>query len=254
MTSTASVRFAAIAPVFLLATMIVAGGPGGAWADPLLIQSGFVGRSGGDPAAFRFVADGLALTGIMFRGGDDFGPYRTCAYSSPCNLGESIDFSSTFKGVAFPSGPVTVGGNRLPGDAGNPTSGNPEYPNVVFTGDFRLDGPTIAAPPIGPLGYARLSAPFTFTGSLIGYAAQGSYEGYVLGPQLFTLSLIGRGDAILHLSPPACQTGDCVPGPPYHVALLDYRFAPVPEPGTLVLLALGSGAMAVTRALRRRRT
>jgi hypothetical protein len=233
--------------LFLLVCTIVAGGGARAWADPLVIQSGYFGRSGGDPAAFYLVGEGLTVGGILFRGGEDFGPYRTCAYQSPCNVGDMIDFSSSFTGPAFPSGPITFGGQLV--------TTPPEYPNFVLLADFRIAGPTVAVPPIGSDDTARLTEAFTFSGSLIGHAAQGSYEGYVLGPQLFATSLFGRGHADLVLVPrPTCPNFDCAPAPPFHVGLLDYRFEPVPEPGTLVLFGIGSGAMALARAARRRRT
>lgn len=229
----------------VLVPIILGGAPIRVSADPLVVQSGYFATSGGDPAAFRFVGDGFVFGAILFQGGEDFGPVRACSRSSPCNVGDPIEFSSSFNGVGFPAAPIVFDGEELAGTA--------EYPNFVFVGGFQVNGPTVLAPPIGPDDVARLNGPFTMAGSLAIHAAQGTYAGYVLGPQLFRVDLLGSGTAGLILGPPACQTGDCVPGPPYHVALLSYTFEPVPEPGTLGLFALGSGVMAAARGFRRRR-
>jgi hypothetical protein len=228
-----------------LLAVLLAGVAAPTSADPLVIQSGNFGRSGGDPAAFRFVGDDFILSGILFRSGDDLGPYRTCTLSAPCAVGSAIDFSSTFSGPAFPSGPTIFNGEPAPVTS--------EFPAVVLMGDFRVEGPTLAAPPLGPDDVGRLTAPFSFRGSVIAFAAQGTYQAFVLGPELFRTDLIGSGRANLVLSPRPCTTFDCVPAPPYHVGLFDYVFEPVPEPGTLGLLALGSSVMAAARVLRRRR-
>jgi hypothetical protein len=224
--------------------MLLAGTVPQAWADPLVIQSGYFGRGGGDPAAFRFVGTDFILSGILFRGGEDLGPYRTCTLPAGCAVGSPIEFSSMFTGPAFPSGPTIFNGE--------PMLGTSEFPSIVVMADFRVDGPTLAAPPLGPDGVGRLTGPFNFAGNLIAFAAQGNYQSFVLGPELFRTDLIGSGEATPVLSPQPCTTFDCVPAPPYHVASFNYAFEPVPEPGTIGLFALGDSVMAAAAALRSR--
>ena len=228
----------------VLLAILLAGVVAPAWADPLVIQSGYFGRSGGDPAAFRLVGDDFVLSGILFRGGEDLGPYRTCTSLAPCAVGSAIDFSSRFSGPGFPSGPTIFNGEPAPV--------TPEFPNVVLMADFRVEGPTLAAPPLGPDNVGRLTRPFSFAGTVIAFAAQGNYQSFVLGPELFRTGLIGSGRANLLLSPQPCTTFDCVPAPPYHVGSFNYAFEPVPEPATLGLVALGSSIIAAAGASRSR--
>jgi hypothetical protein len=187
--------------IFVVA-VLTAALPKSAWADPVLVQSGSFGRSGGDP----------------------------------------IDFSSSFSGPAFATGPVRFGGTVV--------SPPPGFSTGVFLADVRVDGPTGAAPPIGSDGVGCLTEPFTFSGSLDARAAKGSPMAYELGPTSFAADSVGSGDARLVLAPTPCPTFDCVPAPPYHVGLLSYGFSPTPEPGTLCLLALGGGRLATRRTLR----
>jgi hypothetical protein len=86
--------------------------------------------------------------------------------------------------------------------------------------------------------------PFTFTGQLTGYASPDR-----IGTPAFDLTLVGSGTATLRMAP---ENGR------YSFSSLDYQFdaAPVPEPGTLLLV--GPGAALLWRRRRhvnlRRRT
>jgi hypothetical protein len=216
-------------------------------ADPLVIQSGSFGFSGGDPAAFRFIGEGFTLGAILFKGFPDFGPLRTCPYGFGCDPGVPLDFSASYQG------PI-VGWQTFDAPDALP---RPDRFGVLYSIDIDVAGPTLTLPTASS-ALTRVTAPFAMTATLTANAITGSYEDYQLGAQLFSTTLVGHGTAELLLDSWRCTpTSDgglsCAVAPPYLPAALSYDFAesaaPIPEPGTFALVALGVG---VLRAAARR--
>ncbi len=147
----------------------------------------------------------------------------------PCPAGDAISLSS---GAHAPNILNTMG---IDNDAvGTAIIGGTLYSGLAFVGDLSFVGPTFtlpALPPVDPGTFpipVLLSGPFAMTGTISGY--------YVLGrdPVLrFTTDLWGTGTVNARVSDG--------PGQRY-VYELSYDFAPVPEPGTLLLVGGGLAA------------
>ena len=130
--------------------------------------------------------------------------------------------------ILEPGAPANLSGG-VGFHAGFPTDA---HSNLMYSGAFLFRAPASAFPcETGPFGQiCTTTAPFTFTGT---FAARDS----VSGQQLFEHQLIGRGIA----------RGDNFNGAQSVTYVFDA--APVPEPGTMLLVGFGAFALA---ALRRR--
>ena len=205
---------ARLSAVLLVASALFA--PSNSEADPLVVTGGGY-RPDFEGHLYQVVGEGFDLR----QGELLFFPVVTMDLCAPCFAGDMLDFSARFDGTAgFGSGSGTIAGTT--------------YPVLTYQGwfDFRAD------PIVFPAAEREvlLSAPFMFTGSL---------RAFVEGREVFAHSLIGRGSAnALYYgnSEMGMFPEDTDPG---------YRFDPVPEPATLLLVT--SGALGITARVRWRR-
>jgi hypothetical protein len=163
-------------------------------------------------------------------------------------------------GSPFPAGtPISLGGVWHPTDTrdGQAIFNGVYYPQVYF--GFGQSGGTFVTPSVAPTGLGQqiVSVPFTFNGFVTAFATSNP------GPEdvpVFTATLFGGGAAaaaILGQPPqdgfPAVYGPVALPGADYE---LQYVFspvaAPIPEPGTMVLM--GSGVVGVLATRWRRRS
>jgi hypothetical protein len=199
----------------LLASFLALTPVAAAHADPVTLTSGFMSGAGLG-LSFEFVGEGFRAFGSFEPG--VIGPQFTC---TPCVEGESIRLDSTFGGT-LGFGTATVGGTTFTG--------------IEFGGLMDFTAPQVIAP--GIRGDFTVTENFTFTARFQG-AVSGSSD-----PALFTRDLTGRGLVTASF----IQSGDPAIDPPmFDFASVRYDFtadspAPVPEPGTLLLVASGLGA------------
>jgi hypothetical protein len=147
-----------------------------------------------------------------------------CATSN-CRTGDLVTLTTTL----FSSPPV----NTPPGE--NQAFGA----GLAYTGSLTFAGPAFVLPiPSAVPSAAEFSGPFTFGGTLSTYRVVGVFEPRLLS----TVELTGTGTVTGRYVALSSQS--------YMLNRLEYEFAPVPEPGTLLLAASG---LAAARAVRRRR-
>ena len=186
-------------------------------ADPIALTGGFMASGGGSLGLnFEFQGDGFRASGSFEPG--VIGPHFTC---TPCVEGDAIRLDSTFGGT-LGFGSATVGGTT--------------YEGIEFAGLMNFAAPQVIAPSIR--GDFTVTENFTFDVRLVG-SRSGSSD-----PPLFAQPLTGQGVVTASFR----QSGDPAIDPPmFDFASVRYDFtdasaAPVPEPGTLLLVAGGLGA------------
>ena len=192
-----------------------------AFADPIRIVTTGDFFSGNDDTGFNF-------------GGSDFHfqvtqPLDAVVSCTPCTPGTPINLSSTVAVNGWQAGRATIDGQT--------------YQSVFFSGSLNFQAGSVIAP--GGDASVLLFSPFTFTGSLAGFA-----DASLTGTPLFSTNLVGGGSspgAVALFSNEVVSTG-------LSLNQVDYHFdaaSPTPEPSSMLLLASGAAWLA---ARRRRRT
>ena len=211
----------------LLLTVSTFAAPAG--ADPIRVTEGYVQWDYGDPWVFALRAAGfeavtrptVAATSGMFTD-----PRSFCPDIRPCAPGTPFSLNAQYSGAYLDSG--------------------------IFQGDFSravyFDGVLDFAAGTGAVpGQGWVDSPFTFAGTLLGFDNPERS-----GTPLFSQALVGAGRASVYFqeTPIAGATGSSV-------WFLKYSFedsVPVPEPGTLLLVATGALAIARRRLCAGRQT
>ncbi len=180
-------------------------------ADPIRVVAGSVSIDTGDPPSFTlFTADGRSYQGEGFASNWD----PSCFFQ--CAAGSSIGLSIS------PGGPDGFG--FLGRDDG--VSG---YPVIRFN----ISAPAVILDPdSGMPRFRDFQVPFTFTGQLTAFPTPS-----LTGEPLFDVVLTGGGTANLSMF---------VEDRLYSFSSLDYVFeaaAPVPEPGTILLVSAGGALL-----------
>jgi hypothetical protein len=201
--------------VWLIAACLAV--PAATHADPVLVTGGgytpdFEGH------LFRFTGDGFDLVQneLLFFPDWDSGICRIC------HPGDPVDLSAHFDGTAgFGSGSGTIGGTT--------------YAALTYQGslDFRVT-PVVFPTPDDT--FVSLTAPFVFTGFLRAFAG---------GREVFAEELRGQGSANAFFTGDSLEMRPEESEPRFHFTAA----APVPEPGTMVLVALGAFAAVARRRI-----
>ena len=194
-------------------------------AEPIRVTAGFFISPEDGPPGFSFEGDGLRLSGFL--------PVVT---ASPrdlclpgCAPGTAVNMS-TVAGTDTGAASFTLGtspGALLHGmefgDLGQ------FEPRLGLAGMMRFDAPTVVLPPFE--SPEAVKVPFAFTAAVTGFAV----EDAALAVPLFNATLVGQGTATLEFLEGF--------GGKFYEPYVTYTFSatpdPIPEPGTLLLLATG---------------
>jgi hypothetical protein len=207
--------------------------PAPAQADPVVVTEGVLRLDTSDPSLFSFTTPGFSISAVGSYNGPDFAPFRDCFLGS-CSAGSPLDPGAQI------TDPVTS--EFFPGVILNGV----EHPDAVVDGHILISGPTGVVPEISDMG--------PDVGRFHGLILEASLTVYRdasrSGAPLLAAELFGRGFLTARF--------ENFEPPPGRIRALDltYRFGgdtnPVPEPGTLVLLASGAVCLFRRRLARRR--
>jgi hypothetical protein len=198
-------------PLRLLAACVIALqiSSSAALAEPLQVASGKLWFDTGGPPTFRL----LTSSGQLFEAEGFRQHWSATACFFDCSPGTAIPMSLVATESASDGSPFFQ------------ANGVDLFPDI----DFVFSAPSVtlgSGTPNEP--FEDFVRPFTFAGQLTGYASPDRS-----GSPAFDVTLTGRGTARLSM---ALENGR------YHFSSLDYDFeaAPVPEPGTLLLVGAGA--------------
>jgi hypothetical protein len=159
--------------------------------EPIAIAEGTweIGRMGAPPLArFTLAGEQVHITGSY--DGGLVAAHGACSSPHPCQPGQVVSLRSVFENP-FPQTDVSFA-------RGSATLGPRVFPFVEFGGLITLAGDTVTLPVpsgLGPGELVQVSAPFTLSGDLKGFAVLGRRD-----PDLvFDLPLVGHGTATLQL-------------------------------------------------------
>ena len=202
--------------------------PASTAAEPIIVESGYIQMGNG--LNLHIFTTGPHLVGEYETGVSETTPILFGRPGDTVNLSSQDATHLSNFSVDAPPGPSNAFGSV----------------DFTFTaGDAVV--PSIASPG----STTTVSAPFTFTGVVFGYASLADAMGGGTPTARWELAGSGRAEALFHMR--TTPTGIPLPNEPYAAYGFVYYFEaaePVPEPGTWLLL--GSG-LAGLRAWRRRR-
>jgi hypothetical protein len=205
--------------------LLLAGTVSSSSADPIRVTAGFFISPEDGPPGFSFQGDGLILSAFF--------PLVTAsprdACLAGCVPGTAVDMS-TLAGTATASTPFTLGTSPGALINGMEFGDLSQFgPRLGLAGVMRFDAPNVVLPPLD--SYEALRVPFAFTANVTAFAA----EDLMAAAPLFNVALVGQGTARLEFLEAL--------GGRYFEPYVTYTFAatadPIPEPGTLLLLATG---------------
>jgi hypothetical protein len=206
----------------LIAALLVFGiSPSIARADPIALTSGNLNIAWDDPSSFRVFGPGFELSGLFV--GVTNSPQRTCALG--CLPGTVVNLS------ALAGDPFRLGTGMTAILNGVPLT-DPLQPQtwLSLTGSFVFDAGDIVLPPLTPLGTGpiRVTAPFIFHGQVSGARSADPLT------TILSVDLTGQGTVQFRANPQLNGTF----GTPEATYFFE-EVSPVPEPGTILLVATG---------------
>jgi hypothetical protein len=192
-------------------------------ADPIVVTSGFLSVTGAFAGpVYSFAGTNFAATGS---GGDlgNTGPAVSCFV---CTSGQSINTGSLFVGTSLGKGTVTINGST--------------FNNIFIAGQFGFSGSPVVVP-VTLLSNITLTAPFTFSGTMIGCVE----SHLICQTQVFSTELIGSGVATIELQ----QFIDSLGNSTFAFRSVTYTFesAAIPEPTSMLFLMSGLAALGATK-------
>jgi PEP-CTERM motif len=214
--------------------LLVCLAPSSASADPIVIIGGSVTTDTLPPRGATFSL--LGADGSIDAAASCGFPIRSCAPGTLITPNARFFLNEVpFLGIPdlIPIGTATINGVTYP---------PPGVPFLTFNGDVRFTGGAGVLPATPPSEFQMfvLNLPFSFSGVLNGY------DIFRRDPLLlFSSELEGSGTAHLRFTGTAFNQ--------FSYLRTEYEFEPVPEPATLTMMLIGTGAALFRRRLRRRR-
>lgn len=197
-------------------------------ADPIVVTDGFIQIDSSNPSRFGFEADGLSLYATVGFPFSELGPLRDC-FLTPCTPGMTFDSSAHITHNPLNST------DYLPGVGLNGVF----YTSAVVDGYIFINGPSGVIPSLtdGEPTNAAIIGGMVLDAVLTVYA-----DASRSGTPLLSTQLSGRGWL-------GTRWGEGFTGGSVRPWDLTYRFAsepppaPVPESGTLFLVAAGAACV-----------